>query len=161
MDPNPRWNNIDDCVGFPCTAPHNYAYIFQSTKFSGSLRPSERDRDWQIIPDNVGVADSFKHCNFVESWNAWSCTSDYIGSLMMISDDVDQEDRTVTPIYMVNEETGYSNKLQHQMDHMWDGFYTGQKHKSQFTALIETNIDYNMTFSSTPPENMRLQMRGS
>jgi hypothetical protein len=30
---------------------------------------------------------------------------------MMISDDVDQEDRSVTPIYIVNEETGYSNKL--------------------------------------------------
>lgn len=80
---------------------------------------------------------------------------------MIMSDDIDQEDRTVSPIYIVNEETGYTNKLQHQMDHMWDGFYTGQKHKSQFTALIETNIDYNMTFSSTPPENMRLQMRGS
>ena len=80
---------------------------------------------------------------------------------MMISDDVDSEDRTVSPIYLVNEVTGYSNKLQHQMDHMWDGFYTGQKHKSQFAALVETNIDYNVTFSSTPPENMRIQMRGS
>ena len=46
MDPNPRWNNIDDCVGFPCTAPINYAYDFKSTTFSGSLKPSLRDRDW-------------------------------------------------------------------------------------------------------------------
>jgi hypothetical protein len=59
----------------------------------------------------VGVSDSFKDCTFVDSWNAWSCSNDHIGQLMMISDDEDQEDRSVTPIYMVNEETGYSNKL--------------------------------------------------
>lgn len=78
---------------------------------------------------------------------------------MMLSLDIDQEDRSVTPIYIVNEETGYSNKLQHMMDHMWDGFYAGQKHKSQFSGLVQTNIDYNITMSSTPPENMEVVLR--
>jgi hypothetical protein len=30
----------------------------------------------------------------------------------------------------LNNQTGFTNKINHQMDHMWDGFYTGQKHKS-------------------------------
>jgi len=56
----------------------------------------------------------------------------------MIGDDVDWEDRNVAPVYVYNEATGYSNKLNHQMDHMWDGFYTGQKHKSMFAAQVDT-----------------------
>jgi len=47
------------------------------------------------------------------------------------------------------------------MDHFWDGFYAGQLHLSEFTSLIETDMDYNVTFSSTPPEDMSLEMRGS
>jgi len=161
MDSPAKWNNLADCVGFPCTAPMNYAYDFKSTTYSGTNRPSARDRDWQIIPDNVGVSDTFRDCTFVDSWNAWSCSSDNIGTLKIKSNDVDQEDRTITPIYLVNEETGYSNKLQTQMDHFWDGFYAGQLHLSEFTSLIETDMDYNITFSSTPPEDMSLEMRGS
>jgi len=34
-------------------------------------------------------------------------------------------------------------------------------HLSEFTSLIETDMDYNITFSSTPPEDMSLEMRGS
>lgn len=58
------------------------------------------------------------------------CKNDYLGQLVFIGDDKDWEDRNVAPVYVTNEETGYSNKLNCMMDHMWDGFYTGQKHKS-------------------------------
>ncbi len=45
------------------------------------------------------------------------------------------------------------------MDHMWDGFYTGQKHKSQFSAMIETTGNYTVEYTGTPFANMRYQMR--
>lgn len=45
------------------------------------------------------------------------------------------------------------------MDHMWDGFYTGQKRLSRFNAQILTNKAYTMTYTGTPPKNMRYQLR--
>jgi len=59
--------------------------------------------------------------------------------LIAIADDSDQEDRSVQPVYVTCQETGYTNKLNSMMDHMWDGFYTGQKRKSMFPILIEND----------------------
>jgi len=77
-----------------------------------------------------------------------------------ISDDEDWEDRSPTPIFLADEENGYLNKLQHMMDHMWDGFYAGQKHKSQYISMIQADRNYTMEYSGTPPKNMRYQYRG-
>ena len=43
-------------------------------------------------------------------------------------------DRSVQPVIITNDATGYSNKLNSMMDHVWDGFYTGQKRLSRFPA---------------------------
>jgi len=45
------------------------------------------------------------------------------------------------------------------MDHMWDGFYTGQKHKSQFQAMLQTNRNYTIEYTSTPFKNMKYELR--
>jgi len=79
----------------------------------------------QIVADTPGASEAFENCEFREEWNAWHCDNDYLGQLCFIGDDVDWEDRSPTPIYMTDEESGYSNKINHMMDHMWDGFYTG------------------------------------
>lgn len=39
------------------------------------------------------------------------------------------------------------------MDHVWDGFYTGQKRMSRFPVLIETGFNYDIYYTGTPPEN--------
>jgi len=80
---------------------------------------------------------------------------------MFIGDDWDWEDRNVAPVWITNEETGYTNKINHQMDHMWDGFYTGQKHKSQFQAMVETTGNYTIEYTSTPFKNMRYELRAT
>ena len=41
------------------------------------------------------------------------------------------------------------------MDHVWDGFYTGQKRLSRFPVQIETDVDYLITMTGTPPNSMR------
>lgn len=41
------------------------------------------------------------------------------------------------------------------MDHVWDGFYTGQLHKSQFPSMIQTNRDHTVEYTGTPFNNMR------
>lgn len=44
---------------------------------------------------------------------------------------------------------------------MWDGFYTGQKHKSQFQAMIQTKGNYTIEYTSTPFKEMRYEMRAA
>jgi hypothetical protein len=159
MDPPEQWNNLDDCIGFPCTAPSNVVMNFERTTFSGNPQPFLRERDFKIISDTPGASDAIENCEYKDTWNAWQCMNDNIGMLMFIGDDIDWEDRNVAPVWVTNEETGYTNKLNHQMDHMWDGFYTGQKHKSQFQAMIQTTGNYTIEYTSTPFKEMRYEMR--
>jgi len=55
--------------------------------------------------------------------------------LTIIADDGDWEDRSVVPVY-VRSTDGSSNKLNAAMDNTWDGFYAGQKHKSQYNSMV-------------------------
>jgi len=64
-------------------------------------------------------------------------------------------------VWITNEATGYANKLNHQMDHMWDGFYTGQKHKQQYSAMMDARGNYTIEYTSTPFKNMRYQLRAN
>jgi len=64
MDPNPGWNNVDDCIGFPCTAPSNVVIDLQDTKYSGSPTPTNRNRHMTLIADTPGASESFDNCEF-------------------------------------------------------------------------------------------------
>lgn len=74
--------------------------------------------------------------------------------------DGDTEDRSVQPVIITSEETGYSNTLNSMMDHEWDGFYTGQHRLSRFPAQIEAGHHYTVTYTGTPPNNMRYWLIG-
>jgi len=39
MDPPESWNNLSDCIAFPCTAPSNVVMNFERTTFNGRTRP--------------------------------------------------------------------------------------------------------------------------
>lgn len=56
---------------------------------------------------------------------------------MFESLDEDKWDRSVQPVYLTNTETGARNKINSYMDHVWDGFYTGQVRLSRFPAVLE------------------------
>ena len=99
-------------------------------------------------------------CEFREIWNAWVCNNKEIGVLKFIGDDPDWEERNVSPVYVMDEETGFNNKVNIMMDHMWDGFYTGQKHKSQMNTLLQSNRNYTIEYTSTPFKNMRYKLMG-
>lgn len=44
------------------------------------------------------------------------------------------------------------------MDHVWDGFYTGQIRASRFPGILSTNVDYTLDMSGTPPKKMRFKL---
>jgi len=45
------------------------------------------------------------------------------------------------------------------MDHMWDGFYTGQKRLSRFHAQILTGKAYTIQYTGTPFNNGRYMLK--
>ena len=47
------------------------------------------------------------------------------------------------------------------MDHIWDGFYTGQRRMTRFFATIQNGIPYTIEYTGTPPKNMRYKLLGA
>lgn len=66
------------------------------------------------------------------------------------------------PIYINKQGTDTNNTLNAFMDHVWDGFYTGQTRLSRFPALIETSGDavHDITFTGTPAKLMKFRLTG-
>jgi hypothetical protein len=59
------------------------------------------------------------------------------------------------PVYISLNGTKMANKLNSMMDHVWDGFYSGQKRLSRFPGLIDGNQGvYNLTFTGSPAKKM-------
>ena len=80
---------------------------------------------------------------------------------MFESLDGDTWDRSVQPIYITDDDIDnlYANKLNSMMDHVWDGFYTGQTRLSRFPAQIQSGRDYTVQMTGTPPGKMRYVLR--
>jgi len=72
--------------------------------------------------------------------------------------DGDKEKRSVQPVVITNND-GYNNVLNAFMDHDWDGFYTSQRRLSRFPAQVKTGKAYTVTYTGTPPQNMRYVLR--
>lgn len=94
----------------------------------------------------------------MDSWNGYLCKNRNIGMLIFESLDSDTMDRSIQPINILNEETGFNNTVNSYMDHVWDGFYTGQLRLSRFPVQLETGKDYTIEMAGTPPLNMRYKL---
>lgn len=53
------------------------------------------------------------------------------------------------------------NKLNSVMDHVWDGFYTGQVRLSRFHSIIQGDRGavYDLNFTATPAKKFRFTLR--
>ena len=60
--------------------------------------------------------------------NAYVCDTDAekLGILLFESEDADRRDRSMQPIYVKGQGNEIENNLNAMMDHVWDGFYSGQ-----------------------------------
>jgi hypothetical protein len=127
MNPITGWGNVKDCgMGFPCTAPNNVLYSFRNTVFAGSS-PSllSGKANFQIIHNNTGFAPFISDCSAQTSWNGYFCEKTTLSIVQFESQDADRMDRSSQPINLTMEGTLMKNVLNAQMDHVWDGFYTG------------------------------------
>ena len=134
--PNPAWANIKDCGNFPCTAPNNVFFVFTDTTYSGTT-PSVTVADFTMVPDDETVGGTYENCSHIVDAQAYICQTNNIGLLMFENLDDDAWDRAVQPVHLIHEPSGFDNKVNAMMDHIWDTFYTGQRRMARFpTALL-------------------------
>jgi hypothetical protein len=68
--------------------------------------------------------------------NVYVCEAEKLGILLFESQDEDNLDRSMQPVYVHKIGTEVNNNINAMMDHVWDGFYSGQKRLQRFPALI-------------------------
>ena len=84
----------------------------------------------------------------------------HLGILLFESNDADSWDRAMQPIYVRDHvkdgKYKMNNRLNAYMDHVWDGFYTGQVRMSRFPALVQGDKGvYDLEFTGTPAKKMK------
>ena len=112
---NPRSAPSLDCGPFECTGFYNGAFLVTRARFTGSTYPTGLPSTFMVVSDNKleGAVSTqvFPGCRFIEAWNANLCIEEKIGQLVFESMDPDKKTRLTQPVYVTNEELGYSNKL--------------------------------------------------
>lgn len=81
--------------------------------------------------------------------------------MLFESEDDDKWDRSMQPIYVKKQGTAIENKLNSVMDHMWDGFYTGQVRLSRFPSVFQGDRGsiYDLNFTGSPAKQMKFTIR--
>lgn len=171
-DSKAGWAVIDDCGEFSCTGPNNIVMKFGAVTCSGTEQPAfcaDNSAGFTITSKmrdsrTTISSNSFAGCVLNSKWNSFLCTgenSKKIGIMVFESLDSDTWDRSVQPIVVTGNEQGstYKNMLNSAMDHVWDGFYTGQTRLSRFPMQIENDMGYTVSFTGTPPGKMRFLLK--
>jgi len=158
-DPPKGWANLKDCNEFPCTAPLNTLLTFKNTTFSG-ITPSYASADYQVIANNPGFSKHVPSCVFHEKMNAWTCQEPKLSMIIFESEDPDTLDRSMQPIYTRQLGTGMNNKVNSFMDHVWDGFYSGQLRLSRFPIIVNApdKSVYDFIFTGSPAKKMKFKL---
>ena len=65
------------------------------------------------------------------------------------------------PIYVTKEGTDQNNNVNAMMDHVWDGFYSGQKRLQRFPILVQADRGsaYDIKMTGTPAKSMLFTLK--
>ncbi|XP_070541075.1 fibrocystin-L-like [Ptychodera flava] len=98
-------------------------------------------------------------CTWNDDWQAYKCHG--LDHMMMIieSMDADTETRRLSPIALLADE--YVDLINGPMDHGWCHGYTCQERISTFYTLVATGKEYEMYFTGTNPQSLRLHLLNS
>lgn len=79
---------------------------------------------------------------------------------MFESEDADKWDRSMQPIISTLQPTKMANKVNSFMDHVWDGFYSGQVRMSRFPIVVYApkGAVYDLTYTGSPAKKMRFKL---
>ncbi|XP_075681934.1 fibrocystin-L [Rhinoderma darwinii] len=119
------------------------------TALNGSRIPVSQVAPYKgIIRDNT--------CVYMSAWESYKCSGLNYEMLVIESLDIDTETRRLSPVAVLGD--GYVDLINGPQDHGWCSGYTCQKRVSLFHAIVATNKSFDVYFTSTSPQKMRLNL---
>ena len=97
-------------------------------------------------------------CSYNSAHQAYTCTAKDYEMLIIESMDSDTETRRVSPVGILNRRHGYVDLLNGPQDHGWCLGYTCQKRLSTFPVILAMGETYDIVFTGTTPQSIRLHL---
>lgn len=110
-----------------------------------------------MIPNTPDASKYIPGCEFQPNQNLWTCKQKRLGILVFESEDVDTLDRSVQPVYARLQGSRFDSKVNSFMDHVWDGFYTGQTRLTRFPIMLylPEGAVYDIVYTGSPPKKQK------
>ncbi|XP_035687262.1 fibrocystin-L-like [Branchiostoma floridae] len=108
----------------------------------------------QVAPNKGIVRDD--SCTYKSYWQAWECHDIDYEMLIIESMDADTEMRRLSPVALLAD--GYVDLENGPQDQGWCSGYTCQKRISTFWTVVGIARHYELYFTGTSPQNLRLRL---
>ncbi|XP_058524528.1 fibrocystin-L isoform X1 [Ochotona princeps] len=95
-------------------------------------------------------------CRFIPEWQSYQCFGMEYAMMVIESLDSDTETRRLSPVAIVSN--GYVDLINGPQDHGWCAGYTCQRRLSLFHSIVALNKSYEVYFTGTTPQNLRLML---
>ncbi|XP_069815730.1 fibrocystin-L-like [Dendropsophus ebraccatus] len=119
------------------------------TALNGSRIPVSQVAPYKgVIRDNT--------CVYMPTWESYKCSGLNYEMLVIESLDPDTETRRLSPVAVLAD--GYLDLINGPQDHGWCSGYSCHKRVSLFHAVVATNKTYQVFFTSTSPQKLRLKL---
>ncbi|KAG8441696.1 hypothetical protein GDO86_010760 [Hymenochirus boettgeri] len=119
------------------------------TRLNGSRIPVS-----EVAPNKGIIRDS--SCVYMSAWESYKCFGLNYEMLVIESLDSDTETRRLSPVAVLG--SGYIDLINGPQDHGWCSGYTCQKRVSLFHSIVATNMSFDVYFTSTSPQKVRLML---
>nr|XP_055075131.1 fibrocystin-L-like [Misgurnus anguillicaudatus] len=106
-----------------------------------------------IAPNKGVIRDS---CTYMNTWQSYKCFGLNYQMLVIESMDTDTETRRLSPVAILGDK--YVDLLNGPQDHSWCTGYACRKRVSLFHSIVATNKSFDIYFTSTTPQKLRLMM---
>ncbi|KAM7075196.1 fibrocystin-L isoform 15-T17 [Molossus nigricans] len=95
-------------------------------------------------------------CKYIPEWQSYKCSGMEYAMMVIESLDSDTETRRLSPVAIVSN--GYVDLINGPQDHGWCAGYTCQRRLSLFHSIVALNKSYEVYFTGTSPQNLRLML---
>ncbi|ELK37593.1 Fibrocystin-L [Myotis davidii] len=95
-------------------------------------------------------------CRYIPEWQSYRCFGLEYAMMVIESLDSDTETRRLSPVAIVT--SGYVDLINGPQDHGWCAGYSCQRRLSLFHSIVALNKSYEVYFTGTSPQNLRLML---
>uniref|UniRef100_A0A8C8ZFE9 Fibrocystin-L n=1 Tax=Prolemur simus TaxID=1328070 RepID=A0A8C8ZFE9_PROSS len=95
-------------------------------------------------------------CKYIPEWQSYECFGMEYTMMVIESLDSDTETRRLSPVAIVSN--GFVDLINGPQDHGWCAGYTCQRRLSLFHSIVALNKSYEVYFTGTSPQNLRLML---